>query len=395
MSDSNRVQVSYKEETTWGTAPSTGFTELRITGESLAWSISNTKSSEIRSDRQITDLIQTGAEAGGGVSFELSYNVFDELFEGALWSSWIGVGGGATETLTGGAGPATNGFVLNATNNTIVIGSGHAIDISAGQWIELNGSTDDDGYHMVTAVSGATLTLQSITTGESLATSSATIKGARLRNGTTEKSYSIQRKHDDLANDVWFTFKGMVANTLNISVTANSILTGSIEFIGKDITAATAQTSAVTAAATNDVMNAVNNVGEITEGITLATAVSGVYIQEITFSLNNNVRGIPAIGTLGHADIGVGQIDITGSLNVYFSDLDLYNKYRNATETGLSFKVEDSDGNSYIFTFPRIKFESDGVNAGGANSDVIENISWQAMRHESYNYTIQICRIAA
>jgi hypothetical protein len=145
-------------------------------------------------------------------------------------------------------------------------------------------------------------------------------------------------------------------------------------------------------------MNAVSNVGQIMEGSPLA-AIAGVFVQELSFSLNNNVRGQPAIGTLGNADLGVGTVEITGTLNTYFENGDLYDKYLAGTETALSFKVEDVHpsneyGNAYIFTFPRVKFQSDTVNVGGLNSDVMENLTWQAIRHAAQNCTINIDRIA-
>ena len=89
MSDANRIQLRYCEEDTWGTTPATrALQELRLTGESLSYNIANIVSTEIRDDRQVTDLIQTGAECGGGTNFELSYGTYDDFMEGALWSDW-------------------------------------------------------------------------------------------------------------------------------------------------------------------------------------------------------------------------------------------------------------------------------------------------------------------
>ena len=79
MADTNRVQLKYIEETTWGTTPGTPtMTEIRMTSESLSYNIANIVSNEIRSDRQTTDLIQTGAEAAGGFNGELSYGSYDD-----------------------------------------------------------------------------------------------------------------------------------------------------------------------------------------------------------------------------------------------------------------------------------------------------------------------------
>lgn len=402
MSDSNRTQLAFVEESVWGTTPATALTKVRFTGESLAFNVAHIASSEIRSDRQVTDLVQSGADCSGGFNFELSYGAFNEFLEGALWSDWVGVGGGTTEELVSGATGSNLDFVLNATDNTITFGSAVSHAIVAGQWVELTDSAADDGYHLVTGVNGQILTVAStpgITTSETLdEVDAATIRGSYLRNGTTEHSYTIERYHED--KDKYFAYKGMVCNNMNLTAAANAIVNGGFDFIGKSAVAATATAGvgAYAESSTNTVMNAISNVGSILEGSTL-TALSGVFIQELNFTLANNVRGLAAIGTLGYADIGVGQVGCTGTINVYFENLDLYNKYLANTESGISFKIEDNptsgQGNALIFTWPRVKFASDAINAGGPNADVMESLGWQAIRHATYNYTMQICRIPA
>jgi len=79
FADTSRSQLFYLEETVWGITPAAALNAVRFTGESLNFSIENTQSNEIRSDRQITDLIQTDAEPGGDINFELSYGAFDDL----------------------------------------------------------------------------------------------------------------------------------------------------------------------------------------------------------------------------------------------------------------------------------------------------------------------------
>jgi hypothetical protein len=187
----------------------------------------------------------------------------------------------------------------------------------------------------------------------------------------------------------------MVPNNLSMTAAANSIMTGTLDFIGKSATRAGSSIGATyTAAPTADVMNAVSNVGQIMEGATLA-AITGVFISELSFTINNNVRGQPAIGTLGNADLGVGTAEVTGTLNTYFENGDLYDKYLAGTESALSFKVEDTAGNAYIFTFPRVKFQTDVVNVGGLNSDVMEDMTWQAIRHATYGITVNVDKFAA
>ena len=88
MASSNRTQIRYVAETTWGTTPSSALKNFRDTGDSLVFNISTVQSNEIRSDRQVTDLIQTGASPGGGLNWELIWGNGDDFFESALYNSW-------------------------------------------------------------------------------------------------------------------------------------------------------------------------------------------------------------------------------------------------------------------------------------------------------------------
>lgn len=59
---------------------------MRHTGESLKQDTTVVTSEEIRSDRQIADIIRTGVGASGGIDFELSYGTFDDFLQAILFS---------------------------------------------------------------------------------------------------------------------------------------------------------------------------------------------------------------------------------------------------------------------------------------------------------------------
>lgn len=89
MANTSQTRLAYIAESTWGTTPATpAFNEQRFTGENLNANIANTTSNEIRSDRNVSDLVQTGQTAGGSVDTELSYGAFDTWLESLLYSTW-------------------------------------------------------------------------------------------------------------------------------------------------------------------------------------------------------------------------------------------------------------------------------------------------------------------
>ena len=119
---------------------------LRITGTpSLGFTPNSIQSTEIRSDRQVSDLALVGAEAGGDVGFELSYGTFDSLIESALLGAWVDT-------------PMQNVTAVGA--GTVTVAS--ADDFKAGHLIRLSGITGADrgqGVYKVTVKTGLVLTV--------------------------------------------------------------------------------------------------------------------------------------------------------------------------------------------------------------------------------------------
>lgn len=86
---SDGTQLAYVPETTWGAMPDTPALQIaRITGESLNINRETATSSELRSDRNVTDQIPISGGAAGGLNFELSYGTFDDFIAALLYNEW-------------------------------------------------------------------------------------------------------------------------------------------------------------------------------------------------------------------------------------------------------------------------------------------------------------------
>jgi len=93
MSDTNRVGLRFfRSSVRTAPIPAGPFNlnQLRYTGTpNLAFQPNTIVSEEIRPDRQISDLILVGAEAGGDTGIEISYGAFDQLISGALFNTFV------------------------------------------------------------------------------------------------------------------------------------------------------------------------------------------------------------------------------------------------------------------------------------------------------------------
>lgn len=309
MAETNRVVLKYVAEATWNTTPTSATKSLqtvRYTSDSFNPEVSNIVSSEIRSDRSVSDLVQVSRQNTGSLEFELSRGTYDTWMEGALFSTW-------------------------ATNV--------------------------------------------------------------LRNGTTRKMYTIEKNFADVTRYIRYT--GMVVNQWSLNLRSAQMVTGSFAFMGGSATQyATALTGTTVAATTATVLNCGSNVAYIKEGSTL-TNMTGIYVQDLSFTVNNNLRFIQGIGSAVPQDIAAGKCDITGSLSAILN-ASTQTRLMASFLSGAASKIEvqiSGSGKSYTILFPKVKWETESIPTGGQDQDVIENLTFRALYDASENCMMKITRV--
>lgn len=382
MADTSRVQLYGMPEATYGVVAPTALKTARFTGESLKFNVNTTQSKEIRQDRQITDIIQVGAEANGGFNFELSYAAHDQYLEGALMSAFSTPINFSGATVSANAADKSIGF--SASNTPAVV---------PGQWVRVSGFAQavNNGYFKVLTYAANKITFDTtVVMVNEAAGPTIVIKGSMIRNGVTRKSYTLEKAFTDITQ--FISYRGMVVSNMNLNITANEIVTGDFGFMGKNavISATTCGTGSAVVAPTNPVMNAVSNVAAILEN---NAAINGTFAKSLQIAINNNLRGKPGIGVLGNTDVGLGDCVVTGKLSVYFNDATMYTKYLNNTATSLSTRFVDALGNAYIITLPQVEFTDANPAAGGSNQDVMLELGYQATMHPTLGCTMQIDKI--
>lgn len=400
LATSNRAQLRFIKESVFGTTPGSGNpNNLRMTGESLAFAINTDTSKEIRSDRQVTDLIQTGASASGDINLELSYAEYDPLIEALMQGTYTvfgtnGVGAVIPTSATFAAGTLTAGAATS--------GSSIFTNLVKGQWVKISGSTNplQNIWAQVSLTVDPTATVLTFQgtpfTGATGAGGAAvTVSASRIANGTTLNSYTIERAVMDSTVPQYFAYRGMCASKLALKFAAGSVVGGAFSFMGKDAvrqdTTSTLPGTPV-ASKTYDVMNAVSGVGNIMEG---GTVLTGTYIKSVDLSIDNSLRAQTAIGTLGAVGVGTGTLQVSGTMEVYLADGTMWDKFRNNTASSISLRATDGAGNGYVFTLPKIKYGDAKVNAGAIDQDLMLSMPFTGIMDPTTGKTIIIDRAGA
>jgi hypothetical protein len=93
--------------------------------------------------------------------------------------------------------------------------------------------------------------------------------------------------------------------------------------------------------------------------------------------------------------IGAGRIELTGSVEAYFANDDMWDQFINHETASLSFFVQDVDGHHYEFTIPAAVFTTDTENPAGGNQDIMETMDWTAKRDAVTECMLQIDRFSS
>jgi hypothetical protein len=381
LASSSLVQIAYAPETVFGVTPTTGsHTKLRFVGESLNYEIQKESSAEINSSRSTSSKVPVSASTSGDLQFEMSYKEYDPLIAAVLQSDFVvfGVNGvGAT-------------FIATFTATTItasVATTGASIftALRPGQFFRLvapgNGNNGKIFRVSLTVAPTATvITVDASTplvTGTSIA--NCTIATSRLTNGSTQKSFSIERQSTDIGE--YWCYSGQVPGTWEFSLGSGALTTHSISMTGRRAVRNTSThlPGAAVESSAFDVHSSAS--GSVCLLWVDGAPLVGTFVQSLSFSYDNAIEAQTAACDIGAVGVRSGTIALTGSMSIYFANGDLFDKFATNTNISLTFSSVDSNGNGYVFTMPKVNISSlGGANASAKDQDMMVDIEFEALR---------------
>lgn len=378
QAETNRVDIRFSQETTWNETPATPtMASLPYVSETIKYDKQTVTSKLVRADRLIEDVIEVGAGSSGEFQFEHKFGDFDKLIEAALGMDFVAM------TFTG---TANLSFAASGAGVQVVTGPAATFtNYVDGTYVRVSGANAaNNGVFRITAHASTTLTYTNAT-GTLQASTSATVAVKYSRTGTNKKSFLFEKSFADIAR--FISFRGMRVGTMALNFESGQILTGSFGLVGAGaFSAATTVSGSVTAASTNIVSAASSNMGRIEEGgIVLTTKIKSAKIN-----LNTNARQLTGLGSKFPIGINYGSFDITGTIEAYFEDAALYDKFIAHTDSSLVVEIIDAADHRTIFTVANLKFTNAMPAGAGLNQDAMVSLDFVAKRNATTNAMMQV-----
>lgn len=401
----NTIQLRYLDESTFDTLPS-GTSKIwrGVTTETLAPVPEFVESDEEDGTLVVPDQLLVGMGTRGDVNVEWSYGAHDDFTPKAIgssgWSSELADPGSAV-TVTFDNSGGTNTMQLSASTAWNAAG-GMGATFARGMWIHVSGASNsvNNGYFRVeSATTGDTINVGGATTmtNETIAFSSVVIVGlSQVLTGTSLVSTAIEKDFADHSGTQRYSqMLGQTCTGMRVGFSdPKSIVTGSFSFIGtRDTSSASPINASPTAAPTNGIYTSADTWGFLEDLL----AVAPQPILSWSLQVQKADYPMPISGNLRAQEHGKGRINVTGTLETYYEDTNIYARAISETgsnTTALALILENSGG-TYIFDVPAARLRNPQRVKGGRDQAMVVRYEFMARYHTVSSTGLRICRKAA
>jgi len=166
----------------------------------------------------------------------------------------------------------------------------------------------------------------------------------------------------------------------------NGIVTGVFGVIGKSITVtSTPLDASPTASQSGSPYDTFS--GSLREGGNLIATITGIDLE-----LDNAGEATFVIGSQVAQNVVLGRCNITGTVEAYFQNITLLNKFINETETSIEVDIGGTS-NYYKLFLPRVKYGGGDTSVDG-EGPITLSMPFQALYSSTYGYTIRLAKIS-
>lgn len=213
-----------------------------------------------------------------------------------------------------------------------------------------------------------------------------------LKNGITPKTFTFEKTFEQGATDSYLRYRACRIDSMDLNLESKAIVKGSFGIVGIDNptpTTAIISGATYTAANTNPVINASANVASLA----FTGPSSSPKVKSLSLSIKSNLYANDEVGNIASNSHGLGRFEVTGSMQAYFENLDVYNALMNHDDVALSFTLGVTTLNKYTFALPKLKFmDSDGPAIPGNSQSVMMTVPFQGYYDGSSSATLTVTR---
>lgn len=209
-----------------------------------------------------------------------------------------------------------------------------------------------------------------------------------LKNGSTRKSFSLEKTFEGGATDFFHRYTGAMVNNFGLSFSAGSEVKVNFDMMckGSSTDDAIVTDATYVAANENPVMNAATFLREFEIG------GNAVEVTAFTMNVTNNLRQQAVCGSIESRGLGAGRFQVNGSIDIYFASQTEYDLFLAGTATDLTFTLGGATALNYKFDLGTLKFDDGEILNPGNDQDIFVRFSYVGLYDSSDAATLKITR---
>jgi len=206
-----------------------------------------------------------------------------------------------------------------------------------------------------------------------------------IKIGDEIKTFALQVSHLDTQD--YFVHKGLRAASFSCEINTSGVVTSTFSLMGIETdTPAAALDDAPTPAPNSESFTHVS--GTFKEG-----GVTSAVITGLNFTIDNNISNDWVLGSETPI-ISAADLSVSGSFDVFFTNLNLYQKFVDSTTTSIEATIKDPSGNAHTWKFAAVKLLGHNIPINDGKSITV-SIPFEAFFSPSGGTTVELIRTAA
>lgn len=213
-----------------------------------------------------------------------------------------------------------------------------------------------------------------------------------LKFGQARQSLSVEVSQLDTTAGKYIAYTGVVANGFTVdSPAGDAYTTVSFDLIAMGMEEDATNSISASPYSPVTMYDGFKSCGGVVKegGVTIAN------VQTVNLTLSNNLSPLDVWGYCEPVDLSEGQVDITGTLTLFYEDFYVLSKFLDGAYSSLEFTLQDSAGNGMTFLLPRIKYTSGEAPVESGAGERLISLPFRAVRDDVEATGLKITRFAA
>lgn len=213
-----------------------------------------------------------------------------------------------------------------------------------------------------------------------------------LVNGSSAQSFSFEESVDLGGSKTYNRFSGVMVDEVSLNIDSRAVIKGSMSLMG---IAETQATTIVTGATYVEPNTEIIATELSVANLVVSGLVTPLKVKNLKLAIKNNLRIQDVVGSLNAVGFGIGQCDITGSVDVFVEGIEAQQAMLAHSAPSISFTIGAVTNKKYSFLIPQARLLSGVRKLGGNRDDVMLSIPFRGIYDATTGGSIKILRAVA